>query len=69
MRRLIQVLVILAAVCFLLGIAASVLGVGFLWALSGRLMPPFDPETYWRGATGLLLFAMTLLMMERRKQP
>jgi uncharacterized membrane protein YfcA len=68
MRRLIQVLVALAAVCFLFGVLASLFGIGFPAVITLQLMPHFDPETYWRGTTALLLFAMTLLMMERRKE-
>jgi len=67
MRRLIQTLVALAAICFLFGILASLFGVGSPKVITLGLMPYFDPETYWRGTTGLLLFAITLLMMEKRK--
>jgi hypothetical protein len=58
MRKLAIVLTGLAGLSFL----------GGAWrTLLGRL-PSFlalDPETYWRGATGLLLFAVVLLMLER----
>lgn len=60
MRRLVDLLIVLAAVVFLWGAARC-------FALS--LPVPgtgFSPETYWRGAVGLLLFAMALLMRERR---
>ncbi|MFH1177341.1 MAG: hypothetical protein V1750_08030 [Acidobacteriota bacterium] len=61
MRKVALVLMVLAAICFLLGSVFSfwgslIFGNGF-WAL--------DPETYWRGATGLLLFAIALLLYLR----
>lgn len=67
MRKTVNVLVVLAAVCFVLGVLASFFGNDFLAVIAGGVAPSFSPETYWRGATGLLLFAITLLMMERTK--
>lgn len=58
MRPLAVLLVILAAIAFIVG-ALSAFGVG---AVLGRA-----PVTYWRGAVGFLLFAITLLLMERRR--
>jgi hypothetical protein len=61
MRRLAVVLTILAALTFLGGICRIMFhqhyfGMGLL-AVGG--------ETYWRGAIGLLLFAIVVLMLER----
>lgn len=57
MRQLTTVLLVLAAIAFLVGAYSAFSGV----LIVGRL-----PVTYWRGAVGLLLFAITLLLMERR---
>jgi hypothetical protein len=61
MRKLAVVLTILAALTFLGGICRIMFhqhyfGMGLL-AVGG--------ETYWRGATALLLFAITVLMIDR----
>ena len=63
MRKLAEVLTILAAITFVLGVARI-----FFWRLmAGVPYMAATPETYWRGATGLLLFAIVLLMLERSK--
>jgi hypothetical protein len=69
MRKVIQVLIALAAVCFFFGIVASFLGAAFWPGPLAYVIPAFDPETYWRGATALLLFAITLMMWDRHKAP
>jgi len=58
MRQLATVLLVLAAVAFLVGAYSAFSGAHVV----GRM-----PVTYWRGAIGMLLFAITLLLMERRK--
>ena len=67
MRKLVDVLVALAALCFVLGVAASFLGEGFFSYLTRGLLPAFSPEGYWRGTTALLLFAITVMLRERGK--
>jgi hypothetical protein len=65
MRKLADVLVILAALCFALGILTCLVGSGFFpWPIYG-----YAPETFWRGTTALLLFAIALLVREHRKEP
>jgi len=56
MRQLAWVLLCLAAVAFLVGTYSAFGGVQLLghW-----------PVTYWRGAVGLVLFAITLRLLER----
>ena len=61
MKKLVNVLVILAAVCFALGTLLAL-------SITVLPLPGWSPETYWRGFTGLLLFAMTLMMMQRWKE-
>jgi hypothetical protein len=61
MRKLAVVLTVLAALTFLGALGRIFLG----RALAGIHVFAFAPETYWRGATGLLLFAIVLLMLER----
>ena len=61
MRRLAGVLTGLAALSFFGGVWRTFLG----RALVGTSILGVSPETYWRGATGLLLFAIVLLMLER----
>jgi len=58
MRQLATVLLVLAAVAFLVGTYSAFSGAHVV----GRM-----PVTYWRGAIGMLLFSITLLLMERRK--
>lgn len=60
MRKLATWLVVLAAVCFGLGALRCFLGLP-------SPLPHFSPETYWRGATGLLLFSIALLLLDRPK--
>jgi hypothetical protein len=57
MRQLILVLVVLAALAFV---------VGAISAFSGQIFIGKAPVTYWRGAVGFLLFAITLLLMEKK---
>lgn len=61
MRRFVLLLVLLAAVCFAIGVVNAFIGNS---ALGIRVLAK-GPETFWRGATGLLLFAITLLMLQR----
>ncbi|MGE5244804.1 MAG: hypothetical protein ACM3SQ_11310 [Betaproteobacteria bacterium] len=55
MRNICWVLIALAAVAFVVGTAIAFTGATFL-------LPPYG---YWRGAVGLLLFAIALRMMEK----
>jgi len=57
MRQLIVVLVVLAALAFVVGAVSAFTGA----AIVGRA-----PVTYWRGAVGFLLFAITLLLLEKK---
>jgi len=61
MRRLAVVLTGLAALSFFGGVWRAFLG----RTLVGNSILAVSPETYWRSATGLLLFAIVLLMLER----
>ena len=61
MRRFAVLLVVLAALCFAIGVVNAFFGTS---ALGIRALAK-GPETFWRGATGLLLFAITLLMLQR----
>jgi hypothetical protein len=61
MRKLAVVLTGLAALTFVGGTARAFYGRIFY----GTSLYVLQPETYWRGATGLLLFAIVLLMLER----
>lgn len=56
MRTLAIVLTVLAAVAFLVGTYAAFGNVPVV----GKA-----PVTYWRGAVGLLLFALTVLLLDR----
>lgn len=59
MRKLVDVLLVLAALVFACGVLRCFMP--FLgWGLG------FSPETYWRGAVGLLLFAIALTVRDRR---
>lgn len=61
MRKVAVVLTGLAALSFLGGTARVFVG----RMVDGMGILSHQPETYWRGATGLLLFAIVLLMLER----
>ena len=61
MRKVAIVFTALAALSFLGGTSRAFFG-SYLFGM-GKL--GIQPETYWRGATGLLLFAIVLLMLER----
>lgn len=61
MRKLAVVLTGLAALSFAGGTARALFG----RLVAGTSFLNVSPETYWRGATGLLLFAIVLLMLER----
>lgn len=61
MRRFVILLVVMAAVCFALGVINTFFGTN---SLGVRALAK-GPETFWRGASGLLLFAITLLMLQR----
>jgi hypothetical protein len=65
MLRLPKILTILAAVLFFIGSLRCLFAWPFLASFMGGWIRFFSPETYWRGATGLLLFAITLLLMQR----
>lgn len=56
MRQLAVALVLLAALAFVVGTYS---------AFSGSLVLAKQPVTYWRGAIGFLLFAVTLLLLGR----
>ncbi len=58
MKGLCWLLIILAAVAFVVGAALAFSG-GQTWLLA--------PQGYWRGAMGFLLFAIALRVMEERK--
>jgi hypothetical protein len=62
MRRGALVLTVLAAVSFVAGVI-ELIALRLAWVL--RLFVLGVPRTYWRGAVGLLLFAITLLLLER----
>ncbi len=49
----------------LLALAVLAFVVGTYSAFSGSLVLAKAPVTYWRGAIGFLLFAVTLLLLER----
>ncbi len=66
MRVLTNVLVVLAALCFAAGALVAVLNRLSVYAMARGLLPAWSAETWWRGMAGLLLFAITLMMMERR---
>lgn len=57
MRTVALVLVLLAALAFLVGTYS---------AFTGAILVGKAPVTYWRGAVGFLLFAITLLKLERK---
>lgn len=57
MRRLAVILTVLAAIAFVIGTYV---------AFSGQLVIGRQAMVYWRGAVGLLLFAITVLLLERR---
>jgi hypothetical protein len=61
MRKGAIVLTVLAAVCFLLASLHSVIG---YWFLRGPFVG-LAPQTHFRGAVGLLLFAVVFLLLER----
>ena len=61
MRRLAVVLTVLAALSFAGGIYRIVFG----RLIVGTGILGGSPETYWRGAVGLLLFAIVVLMLQR----
>ena len=63
MRNLAIGLTILAALSFLGGVYR----IAFGRLLVGTGILGVSPETYWRGATGLLLFAVVVLMLERTR--
>jgi hypothetical protein len=63
MRSFVTVLIVLAAVAFLMGSIHAFFG-NFTFGI--RFLAK-DPETYWRGATGLILFAIALMMLQRLK--
>ena len=63
MRKLAEILTILAALSFLGGVYRLVFG----RLIVGTSILGMPPEAYWRGATGLLLFAIVLLMLDRAK--
>ena len=58
MKRLIEALIVLAALAFLVGTTAR-------FIIDGPLLGQ-EPVTYWRGAIGLLAFAVTLLLLQIR---
>ncbi len=50
----------------LIGLAAAAFAVGTFLAF-GKTMFVLEPYGYWRGAVGLLLFAIALRVMDDRK--
>ncbi len=58
MKNVCWVLIVLAAVAFVIGALLAFTG-GQTWLL--------PPQGYWRGAVGLLLFAIALRVMEERR--
>ena len=58
MNRLVNILIILAALAFIVGTLARFLGGG---TLLGN-----EAVVYWRGAIGFLAFAATLLLVQIR---
>jgi len=60
MRKLIDLLIVLAALSFIWGALRCGVVALPVWGLT------FTPETYWRGAVGLLLFAIALMLRNRR---
>lgn len=56
MKQLINVLILLAAAAFLLGVVGRVANTEIIW----------QPEVYWRGAVGLLAFAIALTLIQIR---
>lgn len=58
MRQLINLLVVLAAVSFVVGAFAR-------FIIDGPLLG-HEPVVYWRGAVGLMSFAIVLLLMQIR---
>ena len=58
MKMLVNILIILAAIAFLVGAAARF--------LSGGHFLGQEPVVYWRGSIGFLAFASTLLLMQIR---
>ena len=61
MRKLAVVLTVLAAFAFLAASWRAVMGPLPL----GLAIFGAQPETFWRATTGLLMFAIVLLMLER----
>ncbi len=58
MKILVNILVILAAVAFVVGSGARF--------LHGGQFLGYEPVVYWRGAIGFLSFASTLILMQIR---
>ena len=63
MRRLAIVLTVLAALAFLGSLWRAFLG----HFLVGMSIYGMTAQGYWRGATGLLLFAIVLLLLDRSR--
>jgi hypothetical protein len=57
MRTVAAVLIVAAALAFLVGTYS---------AFTGAIVLGKAPVTYWRGAVGFLLFAITFLILERK---
>ncbi len=64
MRSVPGLLIILGVISFLLGSWRAFLG----RAIVGYSRLAASPETYWRGATFLVLLAIALLLLERRER-
>ncbi len=58
MKQLVNVLIILAAIAFVIGSAARL--------VRGGPLLGYEPVVYWRGAIGFLGFAGTLILMQIR---
>jgi len=58
MKMLVNILIILAAIAFLVGTAIRFLHGGHFLGQ--------EPVVYWRGAIGFLAFASTLILMQIR---
>lgn len=63
MRSFITLLIVLAAVAFVIGTIHAFFG---NYTFGIRFVAK-SPETYWRGASGLLFFAIALMMLHRLK--
>jgi hypothetical protein len=66
MRLVVNLFVVLGALCLFAGTIVALVGRAGMYRLVGGILPYWNPETWWRGAVALLLLAITLLLLERR---